>query len=62
MEKHLTPQMSGELLAEIKRLAHERYSELLGTDADFENMWRNAFSITDDKHDTSTDLAQKIQQ
>ena len=39
-----TPGMRGELLNAIKRLAYERYIQLdLGTDADFEKLWREAF-------------------
>jgi hypothetical protein len=42
----LTPQMSGDLLAEIKRLAQEHYLQLeIGTRAEFEKMWREAFFI-----------------
>ena len=42
----LTPQMSGDLLAEIKRLASEHYLQLeIGTVAEFEKMWREAFFI-----------------
>ena len=37
----LTPQMSGDLLAEIKRLASERYAQLFGLDGDFEKLWRS---------------------
>lgn len=45
----LTPQMSGDLLAEIKRLASERYAQLdIGTEAEFEKMWREAFYIHED--------------
>ena len=39
-----TPGMRGELLSAIKRLAHERFLQLeLGTDADFETLWSEAF-------------------
>jgi len=39
-----SPGMRGELLAAIKRLAYERFIQLeLGTDADFEKLWREAF-------------------
>ena len=39
-----TPGMRGELVAAIKRLAYERYTQLvIGTDADFEQLWREAF-------------------
>lgn len=42
----LTPQMSGDLLSEIKRLAREHYLQLgIGTDREFEKMWREAFFI-----------------
>lgn len=42
----LTPQMSGDLLAEIKRLASEHYIQLgIGTESEFEKMWREAFFI-----------------
>ena len=41
----LTPQMSGDLLAEIKRLASERYAQLFGSEEDFEKLWRSAFLI-----------------
>lgn len=45
----LTPQMSGDLLAEIKRLASERYLQLgIGTETEFEKMWREAFFIHED--------------
>lgn len=49
----LTPQMSGDLLAEIKRLASEHYLQLgIGTESEFEKMWRAAFFI----HEGSADL------
>ena len=39
-----TPGMRGELLNAIKRLAYERFIQLdLGTDADFEKLWSEAF-------------------
>jgi len=39
-----TPGMRGELVAAIKVLAYERYTQLeIGTDADFEQLWREAF-------------------
>jgi hypothetical protein len=42
----LTPQMSGDLLAEIKRLALDHYLQLeIGPKPDFEKIWREAFSI-----------------
>ena len=42
----LTPQMSGDLLAEIKRLASEHYLQLgIGSQSEFEKMWREAFFI-----------------
>jgi hypothetical protein len=42
----LTPQMSGDLLAEIKRLALDHYLQLgIGTKTEFEKMWRDAFFI-----------------
>jgi hypothetical protein len=42
----LTPQMSGDLLAEIKRLASEHYLQLgIGNKSEFEKMWREAFFI-----------------
>ncbi len=44
----LTSQMSGDLLSEIKQLAADHYLQLkIGTKAEFEKMWRDAFSITD---------------
>ena len=40
-----TPGMRGELLSAIKRLAQERFTQLqLGTDAEFEELWSEAFS------------------
>jgi hypothetical protein len=39
-----TAGMRGELVAAIKRLAYERYTQLeLGTEADFEQLWSEAF-------------------
>ena len=39
-----TPGMRGELVAAIKRLAYERYTQLeIGTHADFEQLWSEAF-------------------
>jgi hypothetical protein len=39
-----TAGMRGELVAAIKRLAYERYTQLeLGTNADFEQLWSEAF-------------------
>jgi len=56
----LTPQMSGDLLAEIKRLAKERYLQLeIGTHAEFEKLWREAFFI-DESHDNSAYLAPSV--
>jgi hypothetical protein len=44
--RFLTPQMSGDLLAEVKRLASEHYLQLkIGTESEFETMWREAFFI-----------------
>jgi hypothetical protein len=44
--RSLTPQMSGDLLAEVKRLASEHYLQLgIGTEPEFEKMWREAFFI-----------------
>ena len=40
-----TAGMRGELLGAIKRLACERFMQLeLGTDAEFEELWSEAFS------------------
>lgn len=50
----LTPQMSGDLLAEIKRLASERYAQLFGSDGDFEKLWRSAFFIDENPNGQAT--------
>jgi hypothetical protein len=39
-----TPSMRGELLSAIKNLAQERFIQLeVGTEADFETLWYEAF-------------------
>lgn len=51
----LTPQMSGDLLAEIKRLASEHYLQLgIGTASEFEKMWREAFFIRENPEDKTS--------
>jgi hypothetical protein len=51
----LTPQMSGDLLAEIKRLATEHYLQLgIGTEPEFEKMWREAFFIHESPAETTS--------
>ena len=51
----LTPQMSGDLLAEIKRLASEHYLQLgIGSQSEFEKMWREAFFIHESPADRTS--------
>ncbi len=42
----LSPEMRGEYLETIKRLAHDHFIQLeLGTTADFEKLWSEAFFV-----------------
>ena len=51
------PQERGELLAAIKRLAHQRFIQLeLGPDADFEKLWSDAFFASE----TSEPIDKKV--
>jgi hypothetical protein len=53
--RSLTPQMSGDLLAEVKRLAREHYLQLkIGTESEFETMWREAFFIHESPAETAS--------
>jgi hypothetical protein len=45
-DQSLSPAMSGECLDTIKRLAHDHFIQLeIGTTAEFEKLWREAFSV-----------------